>query len=251
MDRRHFVTAVGSGGIAALSGCLGYELTSSEELESKDDEIADLEAEISDLEEDLEQRDSEIEELESEIEQYESEVADLEAEITDLEDQIERRDGEIETLETELEDRRAELTKLVETQLSALYESGHTGYEIAEGEFERAVKVADRGEYPAAVANFAGALGHYDGVVSLTYRVVALAEERDEDAYSEVIDLATEANIYAQYMKEAANSYSLAYQHRINGDSSQAENAAAEGESAFNNAQEYRFPSVREVREVL
>lgn len=251
MDRRHFVTAVGSGSITALSGCLGYELTSSEELESKDDEIADLEDEIAGLEADLEQRDADIEELEREVEQYEAEIADLEAEIADLDGEIERRDDDIEALEDELEDRRAELTELVESQLAALYEVGHGGYRTAQGEFERAVEVADRGEYPAAIANFAGAFGHYDGSISFTYRVVSLAEERDEDAYADVIELATDANIHAQYMKEAANSYSLAYQHHVNGDSSRAEEAAAEGESAFDDAQEYRFPPVEEVRDAL
>ena len=251
MDRRHFLTLVGAGSVPAVSGCLGYELTSSEELESKDDEIADLEAEISDLEDELEGRDADVEELETEVDEYEAEIADLEDEIADLEDEVEQRDGDIEDLEEELEDRRAELTELVEARLVSLYEAAYDGYELAEDEFDRAVEVAEREEYAAAIANFGSALGHYNATTSFTYRVVTLAEDRDEDAYAEAIELATDANIHAQYMTEAADAYSLASQYFANGDSSQGERAANDGEAALEEARAHDFTSLEEFRASL
>lgn len=227
MDRRHFVTVVGAGTVTALSGCLGYELTSSEQIETKDDEIANLEAEISDLEDD--------------IEQYEEEIAALEAD-------VEQRDNEIASLETDLDDLRADRKSLVEAQLADLYEAGHGFYELAQTEFQRGTSAFENREFSRAAGNFSSAFGHYDAAVNLTYHVVTLAEE---ETYTNAVDLATESNLYAQNMKESAERYSVGAQYYATDRSSQGETEADDGQSAFESAQEYRFAALSEFTDTV
>lgn len=105
MDRRKFLAAVVGGGSVAISGCFGYELIESDELDR-------LEGRIDELENTLDDKRDRIDSLERDLDDKTEYVTDLEEENDDLTVELQQTSEEVADLEADLSQARAEIDDL-------------------------------------------------------------------------------------------------------------------------------------------
>lgn len=173
MDRRSFTKLVGATTMAAsVSGCLGYDVVSVEQIESRQQQIDELESTV-------EERESQIDSLEDEIESKESEVATLE-------ETVSAKSGDIDELESQLSTQEEELKGLY----SNLYVVGDNAYWTGADLYGPAREHRKNQEWTQAAEKYGGA--------AQEFRAASVAYEQarmhvDDAGLSEAASIAQEA----------------------------------------------------------
>ena len=219
MDRRSYLSVVGGVGVPLLAGCLG-----------NGDEIEDLEEEIEDLED-------EVAEFEDQEESLQSEIENLEAREVELEDEIE-----------ELEEDTEDYNEFVEERLKNLYEIATMYHSLAEEEYGSGLTHAENNNWVAASTELATAFRSYDVVTEYTFQTANLASD---EGYSDAEGVAIESNNYSSNMADACDHYSLGTEYLAVGQDSSGEQELSQGDTYYEEAQEYTFHRLREFEPTL
>ncbi|ELY53628.1 hypothetical protein C493_13968 [Natronolimnohabitans innermongolicus JCM 12255] len=205
-------------GLASVAGCLGSD---------DSDETDDLEDEIEKLE-------SREDELEDEIEA----LADREETLEDDLEEVKAREAQ---LEEEQED-------FVEERLRILYEAAEGYHDLGRQEYVAAVDYLQDQEWTSAAKFFGVAFRSYDTAQELTFKANELATDEE---YAEAREVLQTSNTYAELMKEACDSYSVAAQYYANGDRNRGDDEVATGDQYFEDADQRTFYSLREFEATL
>lgn len=125
MDRRQFIAAGTSITAAALSGCLGYDVVSSNELgrlrtnssrlQSVRSQLNTSRAELRDLNARLNESQATVSELQSENERFQVRIANQSDEITQLQDEIASHEAQISQYESEVQSYESRIQSLQAT----------------------------------------------------------------------------------------------------------------------------------------
>ena len=230
MDRRSYLSVVGGVGVPLLAGCLGNA-----------DEIEDLEEEIEDLEDEHE---DEIEDLEEEISELEQQEESLQSEIEDLEAREGVLENEIEGLEEDSED----YDELVRERIKLLYELATEYHTLAEEEYNSAYSLVENGNWVAASTDFGMAFRSYDVVTEYTFQASILA---GDEGYSDAEELATESNNHSSNMADACDYYVTGTESFATGDDDSGWQNIDQGDSYYEEAQQFDFHRLREFEPTL
>lgn len=229
MARTHTRRAVLAGaGLAALSGCLGYQIERSENVASRKQRIENLEERNDDLQDDLNRVRNDLTDTEDRVEELDAEIRELERENQDVTDELESA-----------RERRAEI---IETQLRDLYVEGHTFYTTANGEWSNARASYSDQDYENGLSLFSSALGHYDGARELFNLAGSLAEEH---GYETARETALDANLYCAEYRDAADHMASACFYYLNGNDSRGDGYVEDANSNRDAASEYEVLEIQ------
>lgn len=215
MDRRQFLVGTGVGAVMATAGCLGYEITSTEEINEKEDRIEELE----------------------------KQKADLEAQLDEIEAKNEDLNSQIESLEAEKEDREAARVQLIEDRLTSLYEQAETFNELADDETSEGSDSWDNEEWHWAARWYGAAFRTYDTIEYLTSEVVSLAEE---EGYTDAADIASTSQSFADSIRWACDYWAIAAGHYAEGNDAEGDDALSTGNDYWDEAQNDSFIAFEE-----
>lgn len=238
MDRRQFLVGTGVGAVMASAGCLGYEITSTEEINDLENRIEELETQKADLEAQLDEIEATNEELNSQIESLEAEKEDLNDQIATLEASEEDLEEQIATLESEKEDIEAARVQLIEDRLTTLYEQADTYNGIAEDETSTASDTWDNEEWHWAARWYGMAFRTYDAIEYLTRQVVSLAEA---EGYTDAADIASTSQSYADSIRWACDQWAIAAGNYAEGDDADGDQHLSNGDDYWDEAQNDSF----------
>lgn len=218
MDRRNFLRVVGgSGATVALSGCLGYDVVSSSEIEEHKKRMTTLEEENEGLRDQIESKDALLE---------------------DKNETIESLQTDVEELETQTETQRKET-------IVTLYDAGLELGQNGESATDSAWTSWEGEDYILASEWFATAYSYFD---SGAYELELARDLADENGYDSARSACESTRQYCAYMREASVSYeNMAYYTEI-GDDQEASNSQDLGNQNYNQAMQFSVDSVEELR---
>ncbi len=208
MNRRRFLTVGSTVGLSLASGCLGYSVVSTDEMESR----------------------------KARIDSLEQTTANLNATLREREDRIESLEAELSAATNETDRLKRERRTLIEDQLSALYRAGSRFYTGGEESYQTGNGAANDREYTAASRAFGVAFGKFDGATEFFYRTYQLAET---DGYTDGMDVSEAANEYCVAMRDACDDFSVAMRRYANGDDSEGDDLVESGNALYEEAQNY------------
>lgn len=208
MKRRQMLTGVGSvAAVAATSGCLGYGVVSTSDIEDRKETIADLR-------ETVQQRDAKVSQLESRITSLEDRIGTLNQTLEKRETELEELTAERNSLESQLSSLEAEKVEARRKQLFYLYDLAYRLTQVSDGDFTDAGDEWEAENYQFASRLFASAYAGYDSARGACSDIVDLADAR---SWGSARDAADEAATALMYWRDASNHYSSAAINYANG----------------------------------
>lgn len=219
MNRRQFLGIAGGVGGLTMSGCLGYEIRSSSELDEMETQLTEQEDRINELESELEQRNQRVQELEDEVERLENEISTLNDQQASAEDRI-----------AELEEQRE---SAIDKIILNLYSRGVSSYNTGFDRYNSGTSYWNNDDYRAARAEFNVA----GGQLREAELAFSLARERaSQYERTGVTSYCRSAVDHAGYFATGCADYQQACFYAVQGDIQQANRTQSDAEASLSQA---------------
>lgn len=242
MRRRKFIGATAAGIVTAASGCLGYTLESEDDVEAREERIAELEETVQEQQETIDAQESTLAERRSRIEELDAEITRKEERIATLESRNENR-----------EERTADLESRVETlqreKVSELYGIAYEHYESGNNAFDQAESTESNGTQDTATALFSAANHDYLAAQRALSRSREVAEQLG--ASSTVLDTLSSSRSTLDHYATAALNYANENLFRTRGNTQTADQYESDGATAYSKAQRGTVATVEQVDSAL
>lgn len=222
--------AVSIGSLAALSGCLGYEVVSSSDLDEQDDRISTLERQVTERDERVADLTDRLADRNQTIDTLESDLETARSERDTAQDRAEELENEIATLEADL----------ARTRKGKIYDFYDSANEIAlqgDSNYNTGIDEYDSGNYRVAADYFFQAAMFYDASQYLFGRAETFAMEAE---FTEASGLAGEAAENVWNWSWVATYYGRASVHYADDEFNDGDADIDEGDTYYNQQQNYQ-----------
>jgi len=204
-------------GLVSLSGCMGYTVKRTQE--------------IDDLETKLQNRTEQVEDLETEIQNQSEKIDELNQRIESLEQENSDQTDQINSLESELESEK-------EKQILYLYGYGMTDYNDGIDYYNRAIDYIDDENYEAARADLNVSSAYFDSAAT---SFGASGDQATEIGANTVQSWCETANQKASQMASATSDYQVGMAYYAEGRYNDGDDYLDRGDAHYDSAEGYEM----------
>ena len=213
MNRREFLAISGVGAVTATTGCLGYTIQSTDEID---------------------RRQARIDELENRIDGIESELNSTQTENAELEDEV-----------TELEN---DLTDAQSEQILWLYSSGINHYNNGIDKYRSGFDYFSEENYTATRAEMNVAVGYFDAATD-NFDVASNRASDDEEISVE--SYCSDASSKSNQLALACSDYQTGAYYYTQNENTTAENYIDDGDRHYSNMESYELRDLSTLEDEL
>lgn len=247
MRRRTILTAAVSG-VAGLSGCLGYTVQSTDEIEQQDQRVENLESTVSEQQAAIDNQSTEISSLKTENAARQERIATLEKQKESLSDRISDLQSQANSLEGENDELQQEIQQLQQEKILVLYQRGEEMQAFAASDWEEGRTAWANDNWGTASMYLFRAEGQYVNTYNEWMDAETLMSEMDATNAASII---SDGMSYVEHMKFAANNYANAAYYYSYGEDGQAVSLKQDGDAQYNDAQQYELPAESDIKDAL